>query len=276
MTEPFGAFRPSPLQERFRALGHRLPANYVGRKAASLLLRPAGGRARRAYDVAVFGSQKARLHPYDNICEKRVFLTPQLWDPAERALLGDVISGFGGKLFTFIDVGANVGLYTLYARAEAMRAGASFRAVCVEADPEMAARLQFNADASGASGEVALFNCAASNAEGELRFTVDRKSRGLSRIDPTGELRVMARPLTAVVADARVDRIDAMKIDIEGHEFEALSAFFRDAMRALHPELVILETSYAREEKSAEALLLRSGYRVRLKTRRNAVLVRDA
>lgn len=273
MTEPFGAFRPSPLQERFRALGHRLPANYVGRKAASLLLGPAGGRARRSYDVAVFGTQKARLHPFDNICEKRVFLTPQLWDPAERALLGDVISGFGGRFFTFVDVGANVGLYTLYARAEAMRAGASFRAICVEADPEMAARLRFNADASGASGEVTLFHCAASGAEGELRFAVDRKSRGLSRIDPNGELRVIARSLSAILVDAKFDRIDAMKVDIEGHEFETLSVFFRDAPRALHPALIILETSHASEDNSAEALLRRLGYRVRLNTRRNAVLV---
>lgn len=276
MTEPFGAFRPSPSQERFRALGRRLPVNYFGRKAASLLLGPAGGRARRAYDVAVFGSQKARLHPYDNICEKRVYLTPQLWDRAERALLGDAISGFGGKIFTFVDVGANVGLYTLFARAEAIRAGALFKAVCVEADPEMAARLQFNAEASGASENLTLFNCAASDAEGALRFSVDRESRGLSRIDPNGEMRVAARPLPAIVADAGVDRIDAMKIDIEGHEFEALNAFFRDAPRALYPALIILETSHADEEKSAEAILLRIGYHIRLKTRRNAILVKDA
>lgn len=276
MTGPFGVFRPSPLQECFRALGHRLPANYFGRKTASLLLGPAGGRARRAYDVAVFGSQKARLHPYDNICEKRVYLTPQLWDPAERALLGDVISGFGGKVFTFVDIGANVGLYTLFARAEAARAGAGFRAVCVEADPEMTARLLFNAEASGASKDLTIFNCAASDAEGVLGFSVDRESRGLSRIDPDGEMGVAARPLTAIIADAGIDRIGAMKIDIEGHEFETLGAFFRDAPHALFPALIILETSHASEEKSAEALLRRIGYRDRLKTRRNAVLVRGA
>ena len=99
MSEPFGALSPSPAQERVRALARRLPANWCGRKAASLLLGPAGGRSRRAFDVMAFGSQKARLHPYDNICEKRVFLTPQLWDPAERAFLGDVISTFGGRTF---------------------------------------------------------------------------------------------------------------------------------------------------------------------------------
>ena len=271
MTAPFGAFRPSPAQERFRALGARLPANYFGRKAASLLLGPAGGRARRAYDVAVFGSQKARLHPFDNICEKRVYLTPQLWDGEERALLGAAIAKFRGAVFTFVDVGANVGLYTLFARSEAIRAGARLHAVCIEADPEMTARLKFNIEASGASSEAAAFNCAASAAEGEVRFSVNRKSRGLSRIDPDGVTRVKARPLRAILADAGVTRVDAMKIDIEGHEYEALGAFFRDAPQELLPGLMIVETSHASQGRTPEILLRDKGYRVLATTPRNTV-----
>ena len=275
MTEPFGALPPSPLQERFRALGRYLPANYFGRKAASLLLGPAGGRARRSYDVAIFGTQKARLHPYDNICEKRVFLTPQLWDGAERALLGEAISARGGEVFTFVDVGANVGLYTLFAHAEALRAGARLKAVCIEADSEMAARLRFNIEASHAVDAVTIFACAASDAEGETRFSVNRKSRGLSRIDPAGETRIAARPLAAILDEADVRRIDAMKIDIEGHEYAALEAFFRKAPAASRPAMVILETSHAGERASPEDLLRRYGYRRRLATRRNAVFIRD-
>ncbi|MEK7265177.1 MAG: FkbM family methyltransferase [Pseudomonadota bacterium] len=274
MTEPFGALAPSPLQERFRALGRLLPANYFGRRAASLLLGPAGGRTPRAFDVDIFGTQKARLHPADNICEKRVFLTPQLWDGDERALLRAAISKFGGEVFTFVDVGANVGLYTLFARAEAARSGAKLKAVCIEADGEMAARLKFNIEASGASKDVTIFSCAASDAEGEVRFSIDRKSRGLSRVDPAGETRVAARPLAAIMSDAGLQKIDAMKIDIEGHEYEALSAFFRDAPRALHPSLIIMETSHASVKKSPEALLRENGYSLQLATRRNAVLTK--
>lgn len=274
MTEPFGALPPSPSQQRFRALGRLLPVNYFGRKSASLLLGPAGGRARRAYDVGVFGTQKARLHPFDNICEKRVYLTPQLWDPDERALLGEAVSEFAGEIFTFVDVGANVGLYTLFARAEAIRAGANFAAICVEADPEMAARLIFNVEASGASDDVTLFACAASDAEGDVRFSINRKSRGLSRIDPTGKTRVAARPLRSILAEAGVQRIDALKIDIEGHEYEALDAFFRDAGPASHPSMIILETAHAGAKKPPEELLRHNGYRLQLATQRNAVFTK--
>ncbi|MFZ5616256.1 MAG: FkbM family methyltransferase [Pseudomonadota bacterium] len=275
MSEPFGAFRPSAFQERVRALARRLPKNYFGRKAASVLLGPAGGRAPRAYDVEVFASQKARLHPYDNICEKRVYLTPQLWDGAERAFLGDLISTFGGRTFNFVDVGANAGLYTLFARSEALRTGARLKAACIEADPEMAARLRFNIEASAAAAGIAVFNCAASDAETTLRFSVDRKSRGLSRIAGNGACEVRARPLAPILQEAGFQRVDAMKIDIEGHEHQTLSAFFRDAPAALRPTVLILETSHDREGESAEALVRRTGYRLRLNTARNAVFVRN-
>jgi FkbM family methyltransferase len=274
VTKPFGELAPTPFQDRVRRLGARLPANGFGRKAASILLGAAGGRARRAYDVAVFGSQRARLHPYDNICEKRVFLTPQLWDPDERAFLGDVVSTFDGRTFHFVDVGANVGLYTLCARAAALRWGASFRSVCVEADPEMASRMRFNVAASQADGEVAIFECAASEAEATLRFHVDRRSRGLSRIDPGGEFEVRARPLLALLREARVDRVDAMKIDIEGHETPVVRAFLKDAPASLRPALAILEISHAGDDHGAEAAFLAAGYAVRFRTRRNAILVR--
>ncbi len=275
MSAPFGAFAPSPFEERVRAAAHRLPANDFGRKAASALLGAAGGRSGRAFDVTLFGSQKARLHPHDNICEKRVFLTPQLWDPAERALLGAAIRDFGGQTFRFVDVGANVGLYTLFARAEALRAGAALQAVCVEADGDMAARLRFNLEASGASGDVALFECAASDAEGEVRFSVNRESRGLSRVDAAGALIVPARPLLPIVLEAGLDRIDAMKIDIEGHEHPMLDAFLAAAPKSLWPRLLILETSHAEEDRSALKLAERAGFLLVMRTKRNACLRRQ-
>lgn len=276
MSDPFGALAPSPLQERFRAAGHRLPVNYFGRKAASLLLGPAGGRRRRAYDVEIFGAQRARLHPYDNICEKRVYLTPQLWDGAERAFLAERIGGFSGKVFNFVDVGANVGLYTLFARAEALRAGATLRAVCIEADAGMVSRLQFNLDASKARGDVAVFNYAASDKEATLRLAVNAKSRGLTRIAETGDAPVAARPLLSMIADAGLERIDALKIDVEGHEHAALGAFFRDAPSKLHPTLILLETSHADADRAAERLVLGAGYSEKLRTARNAALVKNA
>lgn len=273
MTEPFGALRPSSHQERIRAIGRRLPQNYFGRKAASLLLGAAGGRARRAYDVEVFGSQKARLHPFDNICEKRIYLTPQHWDAEERALLAARIAAHDKENFIFADIGANVGLYTLFARAEALRAGKRIRSICVEPDPEMRARLSFNIAASGAGDDVSILPFAATNRGGALRFSVNRGSRGMSRIDTRGDIEIEGRTLASLLSGA--PRLDAMKIDIEGHEYETLTAFFSSAPRALLPRTLIMEISHETAERSATALALGEGYRVALKTGLNAVFVLD-
>lgn len=275
MSEPFGALAPTARQEYFRKIGHILPPNYLGRKLASLLLGLAGGRTDRAYDVEVFETQKARLHPFDNICEKRVYLTPQLWDGAERALLHDAITACRGGAFSFVDIGANVGLYTLFARAAAASAGVNLAALCIEADPEMATRLRFNIDASGAEDDVALVECAASDSDHRVKFFVDHKSRGLSRVSDEGDLVVAARPLLSILTAAGFRRIDAMKLDIEGHERQALGAFFRDAPPALYPGLILLETSHAGNEQSAEGLALDRGYRIALRTARNSVLMRE-
>ncbi len=271
----FGAFAPSPHEERWRRFAHRLPYNYWGRKTASLLLGPAGGRSGRAADVTVFGAQRARLHPSDNICEKRVYITPQHWDPAERAILAAKIRNHASDVFMFADIGANAGLYTLFARAECAAAQKKLRAICVEADPEMRRRLGFNIAASGAGDEIAVAACAAAASAGRMRFHIDAASRGLSRLDDEGEIEVSARPIASILADAIFDRVDAMKIDIEGAEFDAPEAFFNTAAPALRPAMLIVETSHETPDRSAAELVQRHGYEIILKTRLNTVLKRE-
>lgn len=273
---PFGAFAPSAAQEAARRLAHHLPRSYAGRKGASLLLGPAGGRSGAAFDVAVFKSQRARLHPFDNICEKRVYLTPQHWDPEERALLASMIEAHKDDIFRFADVGANVGLYSLFARSVAHAFAKRLAAVCIEPDREMRARLAFNIAASGAVGEIAILPYAATAADGPVRFAVNVRSRGLSRVDPEGGIEVAGRSLGSIFAEAGWARIDAMKIDIEGHERPALQSFFDQAPESLWPRLVILEIAHETPDRSAAALCCSAGYETTLRTKRNSVLVRTS
>jgi len=267
----FGTLAPSPIEELARRIGHRAPAVFWGRWLCSLLLWPSGGRSGRAFDVAVFGTQKARLHPHDNICEKRVFIAPHFWDPSERAALRQFIASGAGPL-AFVDVGANAGLYALFAASAARAAGRAICVVAIEPAAVMRARMAFNFAASSVDATILPF--AATSAPGPVGLAVNLENRGMSRIAETGGERVEGRPLYALVSDGGLAAVDVMKIDIEGGEFAALSAFFRDAPQSLHPKLLIAETSQDDPAHSAKALVLDNGYAVKLETRQNTIFER--
>ncbi len=277
MTEAFGACAPTRREEIFRQWAHRLPANAFGRRAASLLLGPAGGRSGAPKDVAVFESQRARLRPFDNICEKRVYATPQLWDARERAALAGHIHRHGGEVFCFVDIGANAGLYSLFAREAAMDCGVRIKIAAVEPDPEMRARLAFNIDASDARDDIAIYPYAAYSRRERLRFAPSPASRGMGRLAAEGSLEVEAAPLDEIIGDlAGFPRIDAMKIDIEGGEYEALEPLLTQGARSLRPAFLILETSHeGAGARSALDLCLDAGYALSFRTRMNAVLRRS-
>lgn len=271
----FGSYAPTAIAEKVRKITHRLPPNYVGRKLASVLLGPAGGRAKRPYDVTVFETEKARLHPFDNICEKRVYATPQFWDVVERAELAAHITASSQSEFYFLDVGANAGLYTLFACAAAKRAGKTMNAACIEPDAEMRSRLAFNISACDAQDNIRIYPYAAAANRGPLNFAVNSESRGLSKVDERGSSIVQGAPLTEIIqAETGFPRIDAMKIDIEGHEYPALDSFFSTAPKSILPALIILEISHEDEQSSALARCEQAGYMASAQTKMNAVLKR--
>ena len=273
-----GSRTPSPFQEQMRRLGHALPYNTAGKKAASLLLRLAGGTSGKAFDVPVFGSQKARLHPYDNISEKRVYITPQFWDPAERAFLKAYIASTASDGFIFADIGANAGMYSLFTLSACLEAGKHARIVAVEPDPLMRERMDHNVSASGADDKVTLLPWAITAEHLEVHLELNETSRGMNRLRATPgtgreTVTVDGHPLADIFEATHVPRIDAMKIDIEGAEYPALQAFFASAETWQKPALFIIETSHE-EETSALCLCLDNGYEVVLQNNLNSILLK--
>ena len=93
--------------------------------------------------------------------------------------------------------------------------------------------------------------CAVTNrADGTLDLFIDRGNRGQSSIAMVkGEkVTVPCRTLEGVLVDAGFDRVDAMKIDIEGAEDTVLVPLFATAPSTLWPSLILLETSSDRLE----------------------------
>lgn len=73
-----------------------------------------------------------------------------------------------------------------------------------------------------------------------------------------------------IVDTQHVDKIDAMKVDVEGHDFAALQAFFQQAPKTMWPKLLIIETG--RGPSKVLELCVTNGYSLDRRTRINAIL----
>jgi FkbM family methyltransferase len=217
---------------------------------------------------------RMRLYPHGNICEKTALFTPQMFDAAERAELVREIeaSRAEGRRFSFVDIGANVGLYSLFV-ASASEGHADI--IAVEPEPTSLARLRFHA-AANPWASISIQPVALGERRGTVALEINRNNRGGTRTRPaTAADRVVVpcMSLIELLSCERTERIDALKIDVEGLEQEILGPFFRDAPRTLWPRMIIIE---ADSKSPALAEVKERGYRIVARTRANFVLLGGA
>jgi FkbM family methyltransferase len=276
MNNPeYGYYAPSALQRNAIDRCNRLNGrNWLNRKLASLFLRIARAhRVGAVFDRTIFGSQRARLHPGDNLSEKRVLMTPGFWDPVERELLRQALCAHTGEHpFVFVDVGANVGLYSLYMRAAAQEESKTIKIVAVESAPAVLERLRFNLDASQAC-DIQVLPWAVTERNSSVKLYLNTHNRGESTLLGSGEyVTVEGRTLGDVFAMTGSQMIDAMKIDIEGAELPALSGMFYQVEQPLWPSWIVIEGAAGGRNSEAIELCLAKGYATKACTRMNSVL----
>jgi hypothetical protein len=208
-----------------------------------------------------------RLSPYNNVCEKRILFTPQYFDPVERALLATRIK----PDFVFLDIGANIGGYSLFVAAHA---GPRARIVSIEPQPEIFERLIYNIGLNDFCTVKAL-NCAVADLDGEITLFVAAGNKGetsmrIVNADAAGEqISVPSKTLLSIINEEKFERIDAVKLDVEGAEDLILEPFFREAPEHLRPKLVLMEFSHDRGATDLGGILAECGYREIMRTRTN-------
>lgn len=266
-----GAFAPGFPARLGLAIGRALPKGRAGLRLAGAA-RPLAltGLKDGRCDVEALGL-KLRLHPKDNLSEKRLFLTPQCFDPEELDAVRAAMSGGG----VFFDIGANAGAYALVA---AKTGGRASRVIAVEPQAEMRRRLLFNARQNGLEN-LEVTGVALADYEGEDVMRMVEGNLGRAALigsgAPDGDA-VRVTTLSTLMDELRVKRIDAMKIDVEGGEFAILSAFFKRTPPEAWPSLLILERSdlAGRDAPDAAALARSRGYKTQHTTRMNVILER--
>lgn len=273
----FGTYSLPALRGALLGLCNSATDNKLGRWYVSLLRKTALAGLSGPFDITTPEGLNLRLHPFSNRCEKRMIAGSHLWDAPERAALVEAIHGkTSPDPFIFFDVGANVGLYSLTSWKAAKDAGKVLKAFAVEPDDTNAGRLCFNTQASNA--DIVHIPFAVGGSSGVGKAVGGEKNRGEVRIaeadKPTDngidDGAIIIKTLTDIVDTQYVDEIDAMKVDVEGHDFAALEAFFQQAPKTIWPKLLIIETG--RGPSKVLELCVANGYSLDRRTQINAIL----
>lgn len=225
------------LSRALRAVGHLVPpwlphGSAVGNRLLKPVYRSLYGS--RLETVPVWNGLLMQVDPTEAI-GGNLFFSPHLYDRLERGWMESLLPE-GGVL---LDVGANIGLYTLLGAA---RVGAAGRVVAVEADPDTFGALERNVRLNGFEGRVTLLDAGASDRRERLTFFRNtRGNRGANSFQPSTTnapaLELDLFPLEELVARAAVDRVDFLKMDIEGFELRVLRHYL-EACRSRAPHLL--------------------------------------
>lgn len=158
------------------------------------------------------GSFEMRVDPHDSL---NLVVNPNA-DPDEISLLRSHLEPGD----TALDVGANIGFYTLHM---AQCVGPSGKVIAIEPEPENFDLLEHNVSRNEFDN-VELHRVAASSQEGSAELEINRENLGMHRItENTSEsetIRIPTVPIEQLVGEGT--QVKFVKLDVEGHELEAL------------------------------------------------------
>ncbi len=123
-----------------------------------------------------------------------------------------------------VDIGANIGNFTLFAAWKAPHA----RIIAVEPEPGNVAMSQKNIDANHLSSRVTLIAAGIAATEGTGTLHLSAKESGGHSLyahgDTTRTTTVSLKPLATILKEQHMTQIDFLKLDCEGGEYEGLYA----------------------------------------------------
>jgi FkbM family methyltransferase len=179
---------------------------------------------------------------------KDITLTPSVMSGVFERHELDIFERACSAGATVLDVGANIGLYSVIA---AQRTGPSGTVYAFEPVPENIAFLRKNLELNGVTGRVAVQEVAVGEADGELEiFLSDRQIGTHSAAKATvgggaavKSVKVPMRSVDAFVANNGISRIDVVKVDVEGYDGQVLQGALQTLRR--HKPVLFIEYSPA-------------------------------
>tara|TARA_B100001750_G_scaffold245496_1_gene265267 strand:+ start:82 stop:996 length:915 start_codon:yes stop_codon:yes gene_type:complete len=124
-----------------------------------------------------------------------------------------------------VDVGANIGYYsTLYSKI----VGQNGKVLAIEPSPVNFEFLKKNLELQNFSNYL-VFNCASGDKEGNVRFLMDKRANKCMIVQDETEssnnpdiISVPVRKIDDIIDESNVERVDFLKMDVEGYEWFAI------------------------------------------------------
>jgi len=272
-ASPWGTHRLKGIAAGWLRGCHAIPAIPGGRRLAMWARHPLKHRLHGPVDARIWG-WRLRLMPRGNLSESRWLFLPRFVDRAERLfwqrhLPGDAV---------FLDVGANAGMYSFWI---ARCLGSPARILAIEPDPQLQRRLTFNRQQNDLT-QLELLPLALGESTGTARLVTGSNNLGENRMssasanpeEETTAEPIPVRTLLGICEQHRLQRIDGLKIDIEGREHEVMAPFFANAPATLYPRWLQFERCTDAQASAMEALMTEVGYHRVAIGRMNAIYAR--
>lgn len=161
---------------------------------------------------------------------------------------------------TFVDVGANVGSYTVLASGEA-----EARSISIEPVPETFQHLLDNIFVNRINDRVIAHNCAIGSANGTVRFTVDSDTKNhvvMKTAPKIGVTGITVRTLDDVLSG---ESPRMLKIDVEGFETHVIQGasgvLACESLWAIVMELAGCGTRYGCDDETLHRTMVDYGFR---------------
>lgn len=203
------------------------------------------------------------MHVYPcEVVGGNLFFIPQLYGRWERRFLAENLPEGG----VFVDVGGNIGAYTLWAAA---CMGPQSRIAVFEADRENYDLLCENIQANEFVGMVEPLHVGISDREEVLSLSLNQNGNsGANSFSVVGAHfeEVACVPLCQALKSVSLDRVDVLKVDIEGFELRVLRRFFIDIAHTpdLAPRYLLIEIAggpmSTEEKRELHNLIIANGY----------------
>lgn len=259
-TEKYGTYFFKGIPKQLMKLAWLLPNNWLGVRLALILRKLSLQNRIHLVDAHPLGF-KARLYPLDNLGDRLVLFLPWYFEWEEFALMDQYLKPDS----IFLDIGGNSGFYSLWA-SRLVEKGRG-RIVTFEPNPVMFERLLFNARQNELEDFIEAQPIGLADKDTSFYLSLNPTNLGgASLINEYGQggVEVQCRPLLDVAKDLEIERIDFIKIDIEGAEPLVLNPFFENAPKQMFPKFVLIESA-------GEITFERYGYKIIRRTKNNTL-----